>query len=476
MRQAAVDDDLIPNEAVTEAMNVHFDRIGATVVRPGLAALGATVLTTRPCTGLHNALSGTALSVFSNGSSATIYSYSGSAWGVSLDGGTASVRIRFVDFGSYSIALNFMYNTYTSMRFWNAGTSRHWHNTGNPINPQNMWGRACNLGEVYKSRIYLSGDTSAEGNRSRLYYSSVISSAGVITWTPTLDYVDINPGDGENIAALKRYASELLVFKPNYIYRFRVSSVDPDPIIRVGTRSQESVIEGKQGVYFHHDSGFYRYSGGYPKEISRAIIDFIEAIPFSQYDDIVAWNDGDHIYWSLGNLTITETSGNVTWKNVVLRYTESADLWTIYSYASDIRAGMTFNSGSALTRIVGLENGVVATQNSGVTDLGEPIKYRMQTKWIDWEDVSSVKILTELVAICEKAQGIELMYQVDEETAWKTIGELKRLISFFPRISIRFHRIRFKVTGTSRSEAPIFRSIITLNGVNEGISLEPSNV
>ena len=472
IREAEVYNNLIPEGAVTDSVNFHFDRKGAATVRPGLAALGSTVLASRPCVGLHNAQSGTAITVFSNGSSAVIYTLTSGAWGLSLDGGTASVAIRFVDFGSYTIAINFAYNTYTSMRFWNAGSSRHWHFTGNPINPQNMWGYANQLGEVYKSKIYLGGDTSIEGNKSRLFFSSVISSTGIITWSPTVDYVDINPGDGEGMTGLKRFSLELLVFKPNYIYRFRTSGVDPDPLIKIGTRNQESIIEGKRGLYFHHDTGFYRYSGGYPEEISRPISDIVEAIPFSQFDDISSWNDNDHVYWSIGNVTVSETKESVTYKNCVLRYTESSEVWTVYSYASDIRRGMTYNSGSALSRIIGNDLGVVATHNSGTTDLGEPIKYRMRTKWYDWGSTSTSKILEELVALCEKAQGSELMYKTDENLEWKTIGQLKKLSNYFQSLSIRMHRIKFQITGISRSEAPVFLGIEIVKGQNEGLIKE----
>lgn len=472
IREAEVDSNLIPDGAVTEAKNFQFDRKGAATVRPGMAALGATVLVSRPSFGLHNAQSGTAIAVFSNGSSATIYSFSAGAWAVSLDGGTASVAIRFVDFGSYTIAINFMQNTYSSMRFWNAGSSRHWHNTGNPINPQNMWGLTPQLGEVYKSRIYLFGDTSREGNNSRLYFSSVITSTGNITWSPTVDYVDINPGDGEGGTGLKRFSLELLCFKPSYIYRFRTSGVDPDPLIKIGTRSQESIVEGKRGLYFHHDTGFYRYTGGYPEELSRPISDIVDTIPFGQFSKIVAWNDQDHIYWSIGNVTVQETKESVTFKNCVIRYTESSDVWTIYSYASDIRRGMTYTPGTTISRLVANDMGVVATHNSGTSDLGEPISYRLRTKWYTWEGLANRKVIQEILAYCEKAQGITLMYKTDENLEWKTIDQLTSLINFFDKQSIRFHRIKFQIVGLSKLEAPVFLGLEIVKGINEGLVKE----
>lgn len=477
MREAAVDSDLIPDGALLESTNFKFDQIGVATVRPGLTALGSTVLTARPAVGMQNVQSNTAIAVFSNGSSATIYSFgtssTPSAWAVSLDGGTASVKIRFTDFAGYTITPNFVYNTLSSMRFWDGGT-RNWKATGNPINPQNMWGYNLNLIEVYKSRVYAAGDPAYP---SRLFFSSVISTAGNITWAPTTDFVDINPSDGENETGLKRYSLELLFFKPNYIYRFKTSGVDPDPLIKIGTRSQESIVEGKKGLYFHHDTGFYQYTGGYPTELSRPIIDFIQAIPYSQYANIIGWkDDNDHLYWSVGNITIQETYNSITIKNCVLRYTESSQVWTVYSYASDVRRGMTFNNGSSLTRLVGLDNGVVATQDVGVTDLGEPIKYRLKTKWYDFGEISQRKILQEFAVVCEKAQASEVAYQVDEDPSIKTIGELKKLVNFFPNrsssLNIRFHRIRFIIQGIARFDAPILRSFELTNIQNEGIIKE----
>lgn len=473
IRRAEVDDTLIPDGAVVAVKNFHFDQKGVATVRPGITALGSTVLTGKPAVGLHNAQSSTAVAVFSNGGSSAIYTFDkSSTWNLSVSEGTASIRVRFVDFGSYTIALNFNYNTYTSMRVWSAGAdgSTYWHTSGHSINPQNMWGYAPQYGEVYKSKVYLFGDTSKEGNPSRLYFSSVIDLQGSITFTPREDYVDINPGDGEGGTGLKRFALELLCFKPNYIYRFRTSGTDPDPLIKIGTRSNESIVEGKRGLYFHHDSGFYRYTGGYPEEISRAISDFIDAIPYSQYDDIIGWNDPDHIYWSVGNLTVPEVGGSTTWKNVVLRYTESSDVWTIYSYSSDIRAAVAYNSGSAISRVVGLDNGVVATHNSGTTDIGEPIHFLVRTKFYDFGYPINTKILQQIASLAEKAQGIGLMYQIDDEyNKWLPIGQQVNYATLYEDKNIRFNRIAFQFTGSSRKEASKVRSIEILDGLLEDL-------
>lgn len=471
IRQAEVDDSLIPDGAVTEVQNFHFDRKGAATLRQGLTRIDTTVTTTDvySCVGLFNSQSSALVAAFTGGGSSRIYWFDGS-WLTGLTGGTASVPVRFVDFASYTIIMNFSVgasNSYTSMQVYptRAESTSYFATTHSYINPQNMWGYNPRFGEVYKSRVYLAGDVRYP---SRLFFSSVISSAGKITWTPATDFVDINPGDGEDCTGLKRYSLELLFFKPNYIYRYRTTGIDPDPLIRVGTRSQESIIEGKRGIYFHHDTGFYRYSGGYPEDVSRPISDFVSAIPFSQYANVTAWKDNDHIYFSVGNLTLAETYGNVSYKNVVLRYTESSEVWTVYSYARDIRRASPYVTNSSSSIAVGTDNGAVAQFNVGNTDLMEPIAYRLVTKWYDLEGIENRKMIQKLVSVCEKARGAHLMYQIDDDQSWKEIGEMTKYLNYWDPLDIRFHRIRFKVSGVSNSEALIFQEIIIHQGINEG--------
>mgnify|MGYP001593683891 CR=1 FL=1 len=475
IRQSEVDDSLIPDGAVPEAVNFHFDRKGAATVRSGMTALGSTVVVSTVPSGLVSTFNSSIVIFPSDGSA---WYWNGSAWGLRGAAGsfasTAKIRYaEFLDRGIIVISASGAYDSLWILKYiGNAGSTDFSKTDTSPLNLQQFASDAnintqtlrAKFVETFKSRLYLSGDPTTP---DRLFFSSVASSTGKITWTPSIDYVDINPNDGENITALKRFSLELLVFKPNYLYRFRTSGTDPDPLIKVGTRSQESIIEGKRGVYFHHDSGFYRYSGGYPEEIGRAISDVILAIPFSQFSGINGWKDTDHIYWSLGHLIIN----GETWKNVAVRYTESSDVWAIYSYPSDIRRAITYTSGSYQTIVVGLDNGVAATFNSGTTDIGEPIKYRIITKWHELEGISNSKIIQTMTAICEKAQGMNLMYQINDEIEWKSVGDgqIRKFLNIFKNLKIKLNRVRFKVTGVSRSEAPVFLGLEILEGINEGL-------
>lgn len=482
IRQTSVDSSLMPEGAVMEVKNFHFDRIGAATLRPGLTGIGTnTASAGNVCIGLHNARGSTLIAWFHVGAGGggsgvkipnTLNAYTWSQAFTSIGGESGvTLNVRFLDFNEYTLMIPVASTgTYASMQyaqypFTTVATS------GNPLNTQqfmNVDGNRASFGKVYKSKVYLAGDPDTP---SRLFYSSVINSAGNISWSPSTDYVDINPGDGEIISALERYSLELLVFKPNYMYRFRTTGLDPDPLIKLGTRSQESVIEGKKGLYFHHDSGFYRYSGGYPVEISRPVADFVDAITVAQSKTIASWKDSDHIYWSVqGDLTVAEPKEATLWRNLVFRYTESSELWTIYSYAFPIGRGAPFVTATSSSISVGLNNGVVAELNKGVTDVGESIKYFAITRWLELDGIQYDQAITKLATIAEKGIGAQLMYQIDESTQWTTVSpDVRKLVTLFKHSTPNFNRIRFKIAGVSNQESVVFLGIEILEGINYGL-------
>lgn len=496
IRQSSVDDYLMPEGAVSDSINFHFDRIGVSTTRPGIMALGGTVKTnfadsSPEIVGIHNALGSAILVFYYDSSDDTTFKIrtpdrnNADTWFQTVQGPHAGagfgVKIRCVDFLNYTLVIpSAIEGAYSSMHF------STWPFTGAasinspPLNIHNFMDgggvsdrKYATFGEVYKSRLYLAGDKTY---RSRLFFSSVpsfpsTSPGGLINWTPTTDWVDVNNGDGEEISALKRFSLELLVFKPNYIYRFRTSGLDPDPLIRVGTRSNESVIEGKKGIYFHHDTGFYRYSGGYPEEISRPIADIVDNIPFSQREDIVSWKDSDHIYWSLaGNVTVPGAKESETFRNAVLRYTESSDVWTLYSYARPVKAAAPYFTKVSSSSVVGFDNAVVALMNRGTTDVGEPIKYRLSTKWYELEGIENSKFIEKMMAIAEKGMGMTVMYQTDDYNDWITLSpDLRKLATLFPKGTDRFNRIRFRISGITSIEPSTFLGFKIISGTNEGV-------
>jgi hypothetical protein len=463
----------MPDTAVTDAKNVHFDTMGKAKLREGVTLLGSQVSNNYSCLGLYdfqasNASNSQLLAVFSDGTNNDVYYNNAGTWTKTLEDDTKGLKTRFTTFLDQVIRVNGTDNATA----W-AGTGAWSQNAGtgaNDLNLDDMDSNDCNLIESYKARVYMAGDSNF---KDRLYYSAVATTDPYITFTPATGFVDINPNDGENITALKRYALDLLILKNNFLYRYRaLTGLDPEPIINVGTYSQESVIITKVGAMFHHPTGIYIYNGKYPQEISRPVADFIDAVPLSYYDDVSAWVDhsGDHAYFSIGDVTVD----GISWTNVVLRYTISTEVWTVYSYGTELKRGVVYKTTSAQTTVVGDDDGNIFTLNSGTTDNTAVIPYHMTTKFYELGAVAESFILNKICAVCENAQGIQLAYQLDDENKlnnkpWHTLGELKRFLTYFNNKEIKGHRIRFKIYGGSSVSPFAFEGIEFLKLINKGI-------
>jgi hypothetical protein len=484
IRQAEVDDNLIPKEAVVEAVNVNFDRKGAVQKRNGLTKFGnaavfkaGTGTTSRAyCYGLCNVVFSTSssyfpLAVFTQSGSQSIYVYQSGSWGITLSGDSSYKPTRFLNFNNNLIRVNGA----NDMLVWTGGGT--WIASGGQINPDNMASYDTNLLEAYKSKVYTAGDAN---HPNRLYFSSVISSTGAIDWTPTEDYIDINPSDGDIITALKRYGTELLVFKTRYIYRFKSSGIDPDPLISVGVENPEDIIEGKSGLYFldKANQAVFKYNGGTPEEISRPISDLLTGL-YLKNGVGTCWKDNDHIYWSLGSQTIN----GKTITGFTIRYTESSNIWTTYSYpfgASRTTDYWNEDSWNSKTVLIGTSaiNTVYIYSTSTTANIdpekpiapnGEiPISYHFITKWYDFGSIEDRKVIKRMVGVCEKAQGSKIYYQKDDDVGWTEMGQLRKYMTDFDQLNIRFHRIRFKINGVSDKDTFIFKGFQITDYDNEG--------
>jgi len=443
VREAAVDESLSPPNTAQFLLNLHCDRIGALTLRPGLTLLGSQVESGQNVLGMAN---------YRNNSGSTkrllvkintnIYDYDGNSWNSVRSGLTATSKARFTNL----IDLTYMVN----------GTNNEVLRTydGSTFGSSNV--ASLPKGdyiENYRSRIWVGQKTT-----DKLYYSDIVTTSQTLTGGTS--FIQISPQDGEQLTALARHPRALLAFKNNHIYRiFSISSIDPDPAIDRGTYSQESVIQSKSGIYYHHPTGFYKFIfEGEQQEISRPIIDIIKAIPRSYYPNISGWYDDDHLYWSIGDITLE----GLSLSNIVCRYTISTQIWSLYSYGSEIRSSALYDDGTNLIPVVGDDNGNVLKLNSGNDDNGTEIHYDFITHWNYITNIKSIhKNLQEISAIHENAQGANIEYQVDvdETNKWTPIGKIEKELSHEYNINaLRFKRIRFRLSGNSSGNHFIFRT------------------
>jgi hypothetical protein len=454
IRDKAVDSVLVPPDSVQFLKNLHTDVYGALTLRKGMTTLGAQISAGNPVLGMTNYRNnaGTTFQALAKVAN-DVYAFNGTSWSSVRSSLTVSSKARFTSLVDYVFMVNG--NGNEALQTYNG--SGNFGTTNAASLPKG------DLIETFRSRIWV-GDSSND----RVYYSDVVTTSNTITGGTS--FLQISPADGENVTGLKRHPRALLVFKQNHIYRiFSIDSTDPDPAFRRGTYSNESIIECKSGIYYHHSSGFYRFEfETEQEEISRPIIDIVQAIPRSYYGNITGWDDDDHLYWSIGDITLE----GVSFTNIICVYTISTQNWTVYSTSSEIRSAALYDDGTNLFDLVGDDNGNVLKFNEGTTDNGGPIHYDLITHWLYLSEIkTSRKSVTELATLHENAHGGNLSYQLDSDSPnkWRPIGTIKKDLEQIDSLNARsFKRIKFRFYGSSSGTPFTFRGWELLNLLIEG--------
>lgn len=302
-----------------------------------------------------------------------------------------------------------------------------------------------------------------------LYYTDIVQfippSIYSLTYNPDVNFITtIAPQSGEQFTALYEVPRALLVFTENTITRvYGATSLDAYPAYQVGTYSQESIVETKTGIYFHHSSGFYQFDyGSQPVEISRRIIDFVKAIPRSAYEDITGVYDGfDCVEWSVGQVTVE----GVVFANCVLRYTISTQVWTVYDYVNNVITAMiTYDDGTDLNHIMGTSAGLVGAMDVGFTDFGQPFYFEYIDRWRSFTEMyCQTKSIGGFNVYSENAAGANLSYQVQKSgpNAWKPIATVdEKNNSLFPNSGTAdFDVLRLRIAGNTKGAQVVIHGI-----------------
>lgn len=443
----AVGENRRPETSCSESINFDFQTIGPARTRAGITQTGNTL--SGNLLGLHQFID----TVNSGGTNTqliavdgtVVYYLSGGTWTSKRTGLTTGSKARFADF----LNQTFMVNGVDATALWTGSTGTSFVTTGNALNAP-----IGKFIETFSGRVWIAGNPTYPDN---LYYSTVptLASTQTISWStdPTsgTQFFPVSPNDGESITALKRYRNVLVVFKQNRMYKvYNPSSADSDPAYVVGTYSQESVVETKEGLFFHHSSGFYQYNVyGIAQEISIPILDIVRNIPASSYASVAGWvdPDGDHVNWSVGDVTY----GGVTYTNLVVKYRMSTQVWTHRTYPVKFLCSCRYNNGTTLSNIVGGTNGKTYTYNLGTTDDGTPIYYSLVHRWENLDGlISTRKNIMTIGFNHYGGAGTNVNYQIqgDLPDDWsKKIGQFDQYNTGFNSVNIKGKKIRVRISG-----------------------------
>lgn len=454
IRSAQLNDTVCPENSVQLALNMNFDRIGSTVTRNGVAEYADDLSGSVTSFGTLNIQGGNKRLFGQVGADISVWN--GTTW-TSVDTATVTTKARFSQF-----------------------LNRVWRINGNAGDkPETSAGGAFDTTDVpatfpagdfidagFGGRVWI-----ADSSTDIIYYTDIVQSTNGTSYVTPLTFdittnfiAKFSPQDGESITGLFRVPKALLLFKQNHIYRiYSTTNVDPYPAYNVGTYSQESIVQGKDGVYFHHSSGFYKFNyNGQPTEISRRVSDFVKAIPRDNYDDVIGVYDGaDAIKWSVGAVTVD----GVTYSNCQMRYTLSTQVWTIYDFGgTSITALITYDDGTTIEQIAGTSDGKVGKLDSGTTDFGKDINFDMIDRWRSVVEMySHSKTVNGIAIMSENAGGTLVQYQADGyiTNKWKDLDTMKSsYVSLFPNsLTEDLNMFRLRIKGNTTGTPIIFNGI-----------------
>ena len=454
IRSAQLNDTVTPENSVQLAVNMNFDRVGAVTTRNGVATYATSLSGSISSFGTLNSQSNTTKYLFAQvGTSIKALSSSAGTW-ATVRTATVTTKARFSQFLNRTWMVN-----------GNAGDAPKTSNGGtfDTTDVPATFPKGDFIEAGYDGRVWV-----ADASKDILYYTDIVQSTNGTTYISPLTFdlttnfiTKFSPQDGESITGLFRVPKALLLFKQNHIYRiYNTTNVDPYPAYNVGTFSQESIVQAKDGIYFHHSSGFYKFAyDTQPTEISRRVIDFVKAIPRSSYENIIGVYDGyDAIKWSVGSITVE----GVTYANCQMRYSISTQVWTIYDFAgTNITAMIRYDNGTTIEQVAGTSTGLVGKLDSGNTDFGSDINYEIIDRWRSFTDMyAQAKNISGIMVMTENGAGMKLQYQTEKSSAnaWTYVDTVKsNYAELFPNASTDdFNSVRLRLVGNSNGTPIIY--------------------
>lgn len=477
--KSAVSGALVPENSVAETQNLNYEEVlGSAKVRAGTTRLGAVIspggstplgLTTYSTQDLNTNI---VVGVVAGGSNSFVY-YT-TFWTTAStqpNSGTWSQtkKNRFANLGGRIFVVNGV-------------QAMHSTTNGNVWGTTNCLGTSTQhiVGLVFrqKNRLLAAGDTVFP---SRVWFSGIINpgAGNTITWAEGNqqgDYIDINPDDGDYVTAFAETASQTLVFKSNAFYRLNVVSktVDTENIFDVGAVSQEAVTRCQGVVYFFSGKDIRRTSGGFPEQISRlGVQDFIDAIPQSSWANVGAGADDWNVYFSIGNVTLNNKQNKqVTYKNVVLKFSTRDESWSIHAYGDTFRFFTKYTtSADGKTLIGSTTSGDVQTLNKGQTDNGKPIFYFLETQDLEFGAIQNVKQVTKnFVTIGDNLQNSRIKMSADGKDFKDVPIQLEGRVNVGRNINIngREHNVRWE--GESTGNPPILEGFVIPELQTDGLN------
>lgn len=321
--------------------------------------------------------------------------------------------------------------------------------------PGTGWGSTHLTNAPTGSLIVNFNDTLHIANGSTLYSAVYDALTGTLIWDPIVQALPVNVEDGDYLSALEPSGSLLLLFKRGSLLTWNGLASEANPIIDVGTISQETVATVKGYTYFisevYNTLNLMMYVGQYPINIGEPVQRWLDLVPSENYGNLAIFKDNDNVYFYLGDITYDD---GITYPNVVFRYSVSKQTFSFLSIPDEITCFTIFRNTELREALFGTTEGKVMTWNSGGTFNGDPINVVIRTKKHDFGIRTSQKTITRLGVLSQNPQGAIISARCDDGE-WVTLG---KLVKPWEQLDCRLvgYYIEFQITNSVSNEAFTF--------------------
>lgn len=233
------------------------------------------------------------------------------------------------------------------------------------------------------------------------------------------NWFDVRTDDGDVIKALGENNNRLLVFKENSLHRFDGSSLRQVKGVP-GTSSTRSVVNIRGvTIYFHGSSkdktGFYMYDGVTSQRISNAVQPFIDGMSAANFDDVIAWREGDVYRAYIGDLSNTNSSNNaynIERTKAVFSYDVANNRVFIDTTADVIEAAGYFRESNEEKVFLQNDGGEVFQTPSGNDFGGSDIPFKLELQPYYPRGSEIVNVFTRIKIISRDARGVTVAYKL----------------------------------------------------------------
>lgn len=394
-----------PDEAI-DLLNVEFTTRGQVKQRDGFGALNSSALTNAiDSMSPYYTSAGTKQLVVGCGTRLEALSTGGVV--VSSATGLAGGPYSFARFSAPGTELIYAGNGTDTIRSWDGASFAAPTGTVNGSGSSALPKAGVLAVQPTSNRLvatgYGTGTTSGPGgttsNPSRVHFSNA---GDPTTWETDgsgsrgANFVDLTPGDGEQIIGACTYRNDVYIFKETkyFIFFGNNTASTGTPVFNyrtvdtgIGLGSRRGLTVGRDGVYFINRKGIYKTSGGEPEQLSAIIDPFFDGSVNPSYFQSSALSLGSITSASLSffneRLYAAVPTGSSTSNNRMLVFDPRFNWWSLYDIAASamtsFRISTTDNFVFGMTSV----NKVGVFSSAYTSDNGTAITSRWRSGWND---------------------------------------------------------------------------------------------